>query len=63
MDKKEWVKRCAAQFDKRVQNDRANWEDAAQECYASMRDDFQEDPEGAADEEMSNWDDDAERPS
>lgn len=59
MEKEEWLKRCEAQFDKRVQDDKANWKDAAEACYESMYEDFQEDPEDAADEEMSNWDDDA----
>jgi len=59
MEKEEWLKRCEAQFDKRVQDDKANWKDAAEACYDSMHDDFQDDPEGAADEEMSYWDDDA----
>jgi hypothetical protein len=59
MDKKEWIKRCEEQFDKRVQDDKATWNDAAEACYESMYADFPDDPEDAADEEMSNWDDDA----
>ena len=39
-------------------DDKANWKDAAEACYDIMYEDFAEDPEAAADEEMSYWDDD-----
>ena len=59
MDKEEWIKRCEAQFDKMTGNEKAHWRDAAEMCYDNMHDDFPDDPEDAADEEMSYWDDDA----
>lgn len=58
MEKEDWIKRCEAQFDKMIGGERANWRDAAEMCYSEMLDDFQDDPEGAADEEMSYWDND-----
>jgi len=53
MNKEEWIKRCEAQFDKIVPNDKANWKDAAEACFDTYAEDFPEDPEDAADEEMS----------
>ena len=58
MTKEEWINRCGKQFDLRVQDDKATWKDAAVACYDNMYEDFQDSPEDAADEEMSNWDDD-----
>lgn len=59
MDKEEWLQRCEAQFDKRVRDDKANWKDAAEVLFDEMHDCFPDDPEGAADEEMNCWDEDA----
>ena len=58
MDKEEWLKRCEAQFEKRTGN--KYFKEAARACYNEMLEDFEDDPEGAADEEMSCWDDDGE---
>lgn len=60
IDKAEWIARCKAQFDAAVQDDKADWTDSAEVCYEEMLEDFPNDPEGAADEEMSNWGDDGE---
>ena len=58
MEKDEWIKRCEAQFDKTLGNKKVNWRNASEICYSAMFADFQNDPEGAANEEMSCWDDD-----
>ena len=57
MNKEEWLKRCEAQFNKCVDGGKYDFRDAAEVCY-DMHDDFPDDPEGAADTEMSYWDED-----
>ena len=39
----------------RVQDPTANWEYDANVCWDTMHEDFPDDPEGAADEEMLCW--------
>lgn len=63
MTKEEWLQRCAAQYVKVGAIE--SIEDAmpiAEGCYDAMSqfvdDDYADDPEGAADEDMSYWDDD-----
>ena len=58
MDKEEWLKRCEAQFEKRTGD--KDFSEIVQICYDENLEDFADDPEGAADEEMSCWDDDGE---
>ena len=59
MEKTMWLRLCEAQFEKRVQFDKERWKkEAAEDCYESMYEDFPDDPEGAADEEMRCWDND-----
>lgn len=41
----------------RVTNDFIyDWQGCAESCFNEMYEDFQDDPEGCADEEMSYWD-------
>lgn len=50
----EWLDRCAARFRERGGVDSANALEMAKGCL-EMRDEFPDDPAGAADEDMSYW--------
>lgn len=53
MSEAEWMKRLRARFIERC----GEGADAVWDCvtFAEWSDGFEDDPEGAADEEMSNW--------
>lgn len=51
-----WIQRARMQFAKRTQDFEYDWQENAEVCYDEMYADFKDDPEGAADEEMSYWD-------
>lgn len=57
MSKFEWILRCQRQFAKRTNDYSYDWSMNAEICYDEMREGWYEnDPEGCADEEISNWD-------
>ena len=57
MSKFEWILRCQRQFAKRTNDYSYDWSMNAEICYDEMREGWHEnDPEGCADEEISNWD-------
>lgn len=57
MTKFEWIQRCRMQFARRTQEFSYDWIENAEVCYDEMCDyEWNSDPEGYADEEMSNWD-------
>jgi len=57
MSKEKWLKRCADYFEQRVAMTKEMAKETADACFEQFYDDYQEDPEGAADEEMSYWGD------
>jgi hypothetical protein len=59
MDKDSWISRCAAQFEKVAGVPEKDAFFMAGVAFDETHDDFEDDPEGAADSEMSYWDDDA----
>lgn len=56
MSEFEWILRCQRQFAKRTDDYSHNWEHYAETCYEEMHEDFEDDPEAAADEDISYWD-------
>lgn len=62
MDKQEWIKRCSKRFMERAGMTSIEADGYAQTMHAEWSEDFADDPEGAADEEMSCWDDDGDGP-
>jgi len=57
MSKFEWILRCQRQFAKRTNDYEYDWSQNAEICYDEMREGWYEnDPEGCANEEISNWD-------
>lgn len=58
MTKDEWISRCAARFVSRSDLGDIRAREYAEACYDnSGAEDFADDPEGAADEDMSCWSD------
>lgn len=56
LTKNEWLTRYKARFMERAGLDEAGAQCQAEAVsYEELVDGFEEDPEGAADEEMSNW--------
>lgn len=62
MDQLQWIGRCAQQFQKRAKLTPQQAMYFAGIAANEMLDDFPDDPEGAADEEMSSWTDDGDDP-
>lgn len=56
LTEEEWMRRLRARFIERAGEGADAVADAV--TFAEWADGFEEDPEGAADEEMSNWTDD-----
>ncbi len=56
-NRKSWIARCATQFEFRARLDRATAVSYAVAAYDGRVGFFDDDPEGAADEEMSRWND------
>lgn len=56
MNKDEWILRCQRQFARRTNDWSYDWRPNADVCYEENIAGFEDDPEGAADEEMSYWD-------
>jgi hypothetical protein len=55
MDKQEWLRKCATRFAERSGTHPDDAEYDAEMCREMLGGDLAEDPEEAADEEMSNW--------
>jgi len=58
IDKEAWISRCAAQFRKMAGVSLSDAGEMASIAFDESHSDFEDDPEGAADSEMSYWDND-----
>lgn len=57
MRKFEWILRCQRQFAKRTGIYECDWSKDAEICYDEMREgSYENNPEGCANEKISNWD-------
>lgn len=56
MTKLEWVQRARMHYANRTQDFAYDWESHAEIAHDELLDGFEDDPEGAVDEEISNWD-------
>ena len=56
MTQDEWLRRYQQRFTERTGDDQIGQAMAAAETFEKLVEYFEEDPEGAADEEMSCWD-------
>lgn len=54
--KDEWIDKCAKRLEE-ITDDGFNCKEIASVCYTESFSDFPDDPEGAADEEVSCWND------
>lgn len=57
MDENEWLSRCAAQYMKRIGMSEEDARDAAKAALENLDNDLTENPEDAADEDLSYWQD------
>ena len=55
MNKDEWIERCKAHFAALVKDMPDGWDDIAESCWEELYEDYPDDPEGAANEEMLCW--------
>ena len=58
MERDEWLQRCSARFKERSNLDATESNKFAEAMLEFFDGDLTEDPEKAADEDMSNWDND-----
>lgn len=57
MEKEEWIRRCAARFEQRGGLHLNQARDFAEACLENLDGDLTENPEDAADEDMTYWGD------
>lgn len=57
MDKEEWIRRCAARYEERAGLHCLQACDIAEACLENLDGDLTENPEDAADEDLSYWHD------